>query len=108
MWSSTFLDSSGRPSFSALQTYADRATAIVYYVLDVMILEGKDIMDQPLESRRELLREHVLTRLDEPIRESPELEASLPDLVQSVEGLYCENWIELANGRAGVVDGVWS
>jgi bifunctional non-homologous end joining protein LigD len=58
---------------------------IVYYAFDAMILEGRDIMDQPLSSRRELLRERVLARLDEPIRESPELEASLPDLIQSVK-----------------------
>ena len=81
-------DSEGRPSFNALQNDAASAAAIVDYVFDVMVLEGRDIMDQPLESRRELLRDRVLARLDEPIRESPELEASLPDLMQSARSFH--------------------
>jgi hypothetical protein len=70
------VDESGRPSFSALQN--DSASApLVYYVFDVMVLGGKDVMDEPLSVRRELLAEHVLAKLAEPIRESPVLEASL-------------------------------
>jgi len=38
-----------------------------------------------LTVRRELLAEHVLAKLDEPIRESPVLEASLADLIASVK-----------------------
>jgi DNA ligase D-like protein (predicted ligase) len=87
------LDSDGRPSFNALQNYVGGATAIVYYAFDVMILKGRDIMDQPLESRRELLRDRVLAPLDEPIRESPELEASLPDLIQSVKAQGLEGLV---------------
>jgi bifunctional non-homologous end joining protein LigD len=50
-----------------------------------MILAGKDVMNEPLTARRELVRERVLAKLGEPIRESPELEASLPDLIRSVK-----------------------
>ena len=42
-----------------------------------MILTGKDVMNEPLTARRELLQGHVLANLAEPIRESPELEATL-------------------------------
>jgi bifunctional non-homologous end joining protein LigD len=35
--------------------------------------------------RRELLRERVLAKRDEPILELPELEASLPELIRSVK-----------------------
>jgi len=87
------LDQSGRPSFNALQNHGTSAAALVYYVFDVMILAGEDVMNQPLTTRRELLREHVLARLDEPIRESPELEATLQDLIHSVK----------ANGLEGLV-----
>jgi bifunctional non-homologous end joining protein LigD len=86
------LASDGRPSFNAFQNYGG-ATAIVYYVFDLMILEGRDIMDQPLESRRELLGKRVLAALDEPIRESPELQASLPDLVHSVKAQGLEGLV---------------
>ena len=49
-----------------------------------MIVAGKDVMNEPLSARRSLLQEDVLAKLDEPIRESPELEASLPNLISSV------------------------
>jgi ATP-dependent DNA ligase len=85
MWSSTFFDESGRPSFNALQNHAASTASLFYYVFDVMILAGKDVMNEPLTVRRELLKERVLAKLAEPIRESPELEASLPGLVRSVK-----------------------
>lgn len=42
-------------------------------------------MDETLTVRRELLRGRVLAHLGEPIREPPELEASLPELIRSVK-----------------------
>jgi len=78
------LDESGRPSFNALQ-HGSATAPLVYYVFDVMILAGKDLMTEPLMVRRELLAKHVLAELGEPIRESPTLDASLPDLVSSVK-----------------------
>jgi ATP-dependent DNA ligase len=54
------LDPAGRPSFSALQNYAVGNTPLVYFVFDVLILAGRDIMGQPLTARRELLDKHVL------------------------------------------------
>jgi bifunctional non-homologous end joining protein LigD len=65
----------------------------VYYVLDVMILAGRNVMNEPLTGRRELLQGCVLTKLDEPIRESPELDASLPDLVSSVKAQRLEGLV---------------
>jgi bifunctional non-homologous end joining protein LigD len=79
------LDESGRPCFSALQNYSSGAATLVYYAFDVMILEGRDVLAEPLTTRRALLQSRVLARLDDPIRESCELDASLPDLVRSVK-----------------------
>jgi bifunctional non-homologous end joining protein LigD len=50
-----------------------------------MILAGDDVMNEPLNLRRKLLQERVLVKLREPIRESPELNAGLPDLIRSVK-----------------------
>jgi ATP-dependent DNA ligase len=87
------LDPAGRPSFSALQNHGSSASTLVYYTFDLMVLAGEDVMGEPLTIRRELLQSRVLVKLDEPIRESPELKATLPALIRSVK----------ANGLEGLV-----
>jgi bifunctional non-homologous end joining protein LigD len=79
------LDEEGKPSFNALQNYGSSKADLIYYIFDVMVLSGKDVMGEPLAKRRELLEKKVLPKLDEPIRYSPALEASLSDLIQSVK-----------------------
>ena len=58
---------------------------LVYYVFDVLILAGRNVMEEPLSRRADLLRRQVLTRLSEPVRESSQLNASLPDLIAAVK-----------------------
>jgi bifunctional non-homologous end joining protein LigD len=87
------VDATGRPSFSALQNYGSASGLLVYYVFDVMIVGGEDVMAVPLERRREILADRVLSRLGDPVRESPVLEASLADLVQSVKAQGLEGLI---------------
>src|SRR6516225_12138397 len=78
------LDESGRPSFSLLQNYGSAGAPLIYYVFDVLVLNGRTVMSEPLVRRREILRQDVLARLGEPIRESPVLDASLRDLMTAV------------------------
>jgi ATP-dependent DNA ligase len=78
------LDEAGKPLFNALQNYGSSKADLIYYIFDVMVLAGKDIMAEPLAKRRDLLEKKVLTKLAEPIHCSPALKASLADLVQSV------------------------
>jgi bifunctional non-homologous end joining protein LigD len=52
-------------------------------------------MAEPLSARRELLPCQVLPRLTDPIREAPQFDASLPDLIravreQALEGLVAK------------------
>ena len=89
------LDDSGRPSFNALQNYAS-GIPIFYYVFDVLVLSGQDVMAEPLAKRREILQTQVLPKLGEPIRQSPELNASLADVInavraQGLEGVVAKN-----------------
>lgn len=84
---------SGRPSFNALQNYGSNAAPLLYYVFDVMILTGRVVTNGPLDSRRSLLRERVLAKLSDPIRESPELDATLPKLIQSVKAQGLEGLV---------------
>jgi bifunctional non-homologous end joining protein LigD len=78
------LDASGRPSFNLLQNVGSSKANLVYYVFDILVLEGKDVMQEPLSVSHDMLRERVLKGLKEPVRESPQLSASLPELVKAV------------------------
>ncbi len=79
------LDESGRPSFNLLQNVGSSKTTLVYYVFDVLVLAGKDVMAERLSTRRGMLQSQVLPRLGEPVRESPQLDASLPELLRAVK-----------------------
>jgi DNA ligase D-like protein (predicted ligase) len=96
------LDEDGRPSFNALQNFGSGAAAVVYYVFDVMILGGRDVMREPLDVRRELLENTVLPKLSEPIRYAPSLDADLPVLIQSVKEQGFEGLV--AKRRASVYE----
>jgi bifunctional non-homologous end joining protein LigD len=86
-------DEHGRPSFNALQNFGAAAATVVYYVFDLAVLAGKDIMSEPLERRRRLLEQKVLPKLAEPCRYVQALDVRLSDLVASVR----------AQGLEGVV-----
>lgn len=75
------LDAASRPSFNLLQNFGDAKAPIVYYVFDVLFLGGRDVMAEPLSTRRVLLRDCVLPLLNESVRESAILEANLADLI---------------------------
>jgi DNA ligase D-like protein (predicted ligase) len=77
-------DDSGRPSFNTLQNFGSSTVPIFYYAFDLLILDGLDVRFEALERRRELLKTKVLSKLHEPIRYSPDLDATVPDLIRSV------------------------
>jgi bifunctional non-homologous end joining protein LigD len=79
------LDPEGRPSFNLLQNHGSAKTPLIYYAFDIPVLAGKDVTGETLEARRRLLEDRVLPKLDEPIRYSPELQANLKTLIQSVK-----------------------
>jgi bifunctional non-homologous end joining protein LigD len=87
------MDDTGRPSFNALQNYGSSSTPVLYYVFDLLVLAGSDVMSEPLVTRRAMLQEHILPLLGEPVRHSPTFDVSLPDLIASVR----------AQGLEGVV-----
>jgi bifunctional non-homologous end joining protein LigD len=103
------LDDSGRPSFSALQNLAP-GTPLVYYVFDVMVLDGREVMGETLEKRQALLERHVLPALSDPVRYAGELNADLRDLIHSVkthglEGLVAKR--RTSPYEPGVRSGAW-
>jgi len=78
------LDESGQPSFKALE-YQSRPATLCYYVFDVMILGGRDVMAEPLAERRERLADQVLAKLGDSIREPSPLGGRLDDLILAVK-----------------------
>src|SRR5258708_4938909 len=65
------LDERGRPSFNALQNFVPGKTPVLYYVFDMMVLAGVDLMRETLTARRQHLN-MVLAKLHEPFRGSSE------------------------------------
>jgi len=103
-------DREGRPSFNALQNYGSASAPVVYYVFDVMVLAGRDLMHEPLQKRRELLEKKVLPKLPEPVRYSAPLDADLPVLIHSVkihgfEGLVAKRRNSVY--ESGLRSGAW-
>ena len=86
------LDESGRPSFNTLQNHAAGAE-LNFFVFDLLILAGRDVMGEPLTKRRELMEKHIFPKLSEPIRYSPPLDARLSDLVHSVKAQGLEGLV---------------
>jgi DNA ligase D-like protein (predicted ligase) len=103
-------DEEGRPSFNALQNSGSSKAPVVYFVFDLMVLFGHDVMNRPLSARRELLERKVLPRLLDPVRYAAPLEAELPMLIESVkaqgfEGLVAKRVDSLY--EAGLRTGAW-
>jgi bifunctional non-homologous end joining protein LigD len=86
------LDESGRSSFSAMQQ-GKPDTPIVYYVFDVLELEGEPLVDLPLVDRRKRL-EQLLDRRNKTIRLSERFDdgRSLYDAAkqQGLEGVVAK------------------
>jgi bifunctional non-homologous end joining protein LigD len=103
-------DEEGRPSFGALQNAAPGHIAVIYYVFDLLMLAGKDVMAEPLERRRALLEARVLPRLEEPCRYSGPLEAPLPVLIELVKAQGLEGLVAKRRGsryEPGQRSGAW-
>ena len=62
------LDESGRPSFNVLQNYGTSQAPAFYYVSTCWSLQGKDLREETLVARREVLTK-LIGKLKEPVRE---------------------------------------
>jgi len=104
------LDADGRPSFNLLQNYGSSKASIVYFVFDVMVLAGRDLMHEALTTRRTILEENVLPTLREPVRYAAPLDATLPVLIQSVKAQGLEGLVAKrldSRYEAGLRSGAW-
>jgi len=79
----------GRPSFQALQHRgAHPGHQIVFYAFDVLHLDGRDLMNDPLIKRRARLPKIV--GADGTIRLSRDLPGSVPDIIRTLQAAGIE------------------
>jgi bifunctional non-homologous end joining protein LigD len=87
------LDEKGRSSFQLLQLFKRSGDVpLVYYVFDLLSLEGKDLRDQPLSDRRKALA-NVLKNTPDYIRLSDELRGSKDELVRVAKEFRLEGLV---------------
>jgi bifunctional non-homologous end joining protein LigD len=76
------LDEKGRSSFQLLQVFKrSGGVPLVFYVFDLIFLEGKDLRGEPLSARRQMLAK-LLEKAPENIRLSDELRGSKDELLR--------------------------
>jgi ATP-dependent DNA ligase len=57
------LDEAGRPSFNSLQNHGSAGARLHFFIFDLLVLGGHDVMNEPLTRRRELIEKRVLPKL---------------------------------------------
>jgi bifunctional non-homologous end joining protein LigD len=104
------LDEEGRPSFNMLQNYGSAGVPLCFFIFDVLILNGKDVMSETLMKRRQLIEEQILPTLADPIRYSPILDATLQALIRSVKAQHLEGLVAKRRNskyESGLRSGAW-
>jgi bifunctional non-homologous end joining protein LigD len=96
------LDEKGRSSFQLLQLFKSSGDVpLVYYVFDLLFLEGKDLCNQPLSVRRKALA-NLLKDPPDNIRLSDELRGSEDDLIRVAQEFGLEDLV--AKRKASVYE----
>jgi bifunctional non-homologous end joining protein LigD len=112
------LDGDGLPAFNRLQDFETARNAIVFYAFDLPLVGGLDLRRQPLETRREMLRE-LVAKLPGAIRYSETFEAPPSQLMavvreKGLEGIVAkrrgsiyqagkrsDDWVKVRANRVG-------
>lgn len=104
------LDENGRNSFNLLQHHRSKASAIRYYLFDVVIYRGRRLIDSPLSQRRAVLNSLALAAGTSPIAFSEPIEAPLPELIRAATDLGLEGVIAKrrdSSYESGKRSGAW-
>jgi bifunctional non-homologous end joining protein LigD len=88
------LDEKGRSSFQPLQDYksSEQRVPLVYYVFDLLFVDGKDLRKEPLLARRKLLID-ILKKAPSNIRLSEGLNGSKEDLLRVAQEFGLEGLV---------------
>ena len=85
------LNDSGKPEFNLLQNYRSAAVRIHYFIFDLLVYQGHDVMGLPLEERRKIL--HSLKFSSPRIHLVEYQETSAFEMLAAVKGLGLEGVI---------------
>lgn len=92
------LDGQGRSHFSALQNALQEMDmrSVVYYVFDLLFLNGRDLRNEPLEIRKQILKKILPADASAKIRFSEHIRAQGDELLQTackqgLEGIIAKN-----------------
>ena len=94
------VDAHGTPSFGALQEWLSGNTKhakIGYAAFDLLWLDGRDLRDEPIEARRELL-DKLVDKQGAPLSFSRSVEGSLADLLQAAKAAGMEGLVAKRKG----------
>ncbi len=83
------LDQRGRASFQELQNRKRGGRPIIYYVFDLLHLNGRDTLDLPLRQRKQML-ETLGAHFSDPLRVNTLFRTELSTLVRHVKSLGLE------------------
>src|SRR6516162_7263218 len=104
------LDEKGRSSFQLLQMFKNSGDVpLVYYVFDLLFLEGKDLRKEPLSARRKLLA-NLLKKNPVHIRLSEELRGAKDDLLRVAQEFGLEGLVAKRKSsvyESGRRNGAW-
>jgi bifunctional non-homologous end joining protein LigD len=106
------VDSEGRSSFQMLQSYhmaGRRKPPILYYVFDLLNLNGRNLTGLPLVKRKEMLK-RLLEPLTETVRFSASIEADSARVIKAMKARGLEGLIaKMRNSKyeAGQRSGAW-
>ncbi len=105
------LDSEGRPSFQLLQAYhmSPRKPPLIYYVFDLLNLDGKDLLRLPLETRKKAAQE-LLRGMNPNVRFSSGIDADSERLMRELQKRGLEGLVAKRTGsryEPGRRSGAW-
>jgi bifunctional non-homologous end joining protein LigD len=103
------LDESGRPSFNILQNDQPAEEQIYYYAFDLLIHDGKSLLQVPFEQRRNLLQS-VITPFLDTLRLSENFDGAPKDIIGAAQQLGLEGVVAKKRGslyQPGQRSGAW-
>jgi ATP-dependent DNA ligase len=102
------LDEEGRPNFNLLQNFRSAAANVMYFVFDVMMYKGQDLMQRSLSERRSILRSLVGSEGQIAMSETSDRPlAHMEEFIRShgLEGIVAK-WAD-SQYQPGLRSGVW-